>query len=96
MTFHCRIQFNYIILFPSCSFRYVRSISFPISFAARNRMQYDGQWFRDRRHGNGTLTIEAAGKAMGAQGTPRDPSRATAQAPTTPVLGIPRIDILES
>lgn len=26
-------------------------------------MQYDGQWFRDRRHGNGTLTIEAAGKA---------------------------------
>lgn len=26
-------------------------------------MQYDGQWFRDRRHGNGSLTIEAAGKA---------------------------------
>ena len=27
-------------------------------------MQYDGQWFRDRRHGNGTLTIEAAGKVL--------------------------------
>ena len=35
--------------------------------AARNRMQYDGQWFRDRRHGNGTLTIESAGKASGIQ-----------------------------
>eukprot|EP00438_Fugacium_kawagutii_P027501 Skav205610 [mRNA] locus=scaffold460:215426:221809:+ [translate_table: standard] len=35
------------------------------SFSLENRMQYDGQWFRDRRHGNGTLTIEAAGKAMG-------------------------------
>ena len=33
-------------------------------------MQYDGQWLRDRRNGNGTLTIESAGKALLRQGFP--------------------------
>lgn len=47
-------------------------------------MQYDGQWFRDRRHGNGTLTIEAAGKAMGRRGL-QEIQAEQRQALTTPV-----------